>query len=446
MSQFKSTVATLDDADVPSAAGACAATARAMPVRSIVAGTIGNAFEWFDWSVYTTFAVFFGQRFFPSGDTTSSLLSTFAVFAVGFAMRPLGGWAIGSLSDRLGRRVALTISIVMMAGSSLAIALLPTYDAIGVAAPALLVLFRLIQGLAVGGEYAAATTFVAETAPAHQRGFYASWVFFTTALGLLTASALAWLLTHVMSRDTMVAWGWRIPFLLGGLGAIVGFWIRRSVAETPAFLALETRHGGAPKRSLGWLLREHRGATLRLIGLSVLGAFAFYLFTGYLPVYAIQHAGAQPGDAYAASTLGLFVYMLSQPLFGWFSDRFGRRPQLIVFALGYLLFVYPVVMLTGASIFSILLVELFGLLLYGLYSAIAPAVMAELFSTDVRGIGIGAVYNTVVALLGGTTPYLMAWLQSHQRENWFLLYVSAGALVSLVTFCFMPETRGRALK
>nr|WP_232471127.1 MFS transporter [Caballeronia hypogeia] len=416
-----------------------------MPVRSVVAGTIGNAFEWFDWSVYTTFAVFFSHRFFPSGNATSALLSTFAVFAVGFAMRPLGGWAIGTLSDRLGRRAALTVSITMMAGSSLAISLLPTYETIGLAAPALLVLFRLIQGLAVGGEYAAATTFVGETAPAHKRGFFGSWVFFTTALGLLMASALAWILTHLLSREAMSDYGWRIPFFIGGVGALVGFWIRRTVSETPAFLEMEQRREHAPKRSLKWLLREHRTATWRLIGFSVLGAFAFYLFTAYLPVYAIQHAGAEPGTAYAASTIGLLIYMLSQPFFGMLSDRIGRRPQLIVYALGYALFVYPVVLATGASLGSILLVDLFGLLLYGLYSAIAPAVMVEMFSTEVRGVGIGAVYNTVVALLGGTTPYLMAWLQSQHRENWFLLYVSAGAVVSLVTYWIMPETKGRAL-
>jgi MFS transporter, MHS family, alpha-ketoglutarate permease len=444
MSQMKSTAVSLDETLTASLAPDARSKA-SMPVRSVVAGTIGNAFEWFDWSVYTTFAVFFGHKFFPSGNTTSALLSTFAVFAVGFAMRPLGGWAIGTLSDRLGRRTALTLSIVMMAGSSLAIAMLPTYETIGIAAPALLVMFRLVQGLAVGGEYAAATTFVGETSPANRRGFYGSWVFFTTALGLLMASALAWLLTHLLSHDAMTEYGWRIPFFIGGVGAIVGFWIRRSVAETPAFLEMERRREQAPKRSLAWLLREHRVETRRLIGFSVLGAFAFYLFTGYLPVYAIQHAGATPSTAYAATTLGLLIYMLSQPLFGMLSDRIGRRPQLIVYALGYALFVYPVVLATGASVTSILLVDLFGLLLYGMYSAIAPAVMVEMFSTEVRGVGIGTVYNTVVALLGGTTPYLMAWLQSHNRENWFLLYVSAGAVISLITYWLMPETKGRAL-
>ena len=415
-------------------------------VRSVIAGTIGNAFESFDWSVYTTFAIFFSHRFFPEGDNAASTLSALAVFAIGFAMRPIGGWAIGTLSDRLGRRVALTVSIAMMSGSSLAIALLPTYATIGIAAPGLLVLFRLIQGLSVGGEYAAAMTFVTETAPAARRGFFSGFVFFSTALGLLVASALGWLLTRVLSQDAMMSYGWRIPFFIGGIGALVGFLIRRGVEETAAFRDMQARHVAAEHRSLRGLLREHRGATVRLIGISLLGAVAFYLFTSYIPVYAVQRAGARPIDAYAASTIGLVIFTLTQPLFGHLSDRFGRRPQLIVFALGFLLFLYPVVLTTGSSTGSILLVELFGLLLYGLYSSIAPAVMAELFTTEVRGVGIGAVYNTVVALLGGTTPYLMLWLQSHHREHWFLGYVSCIALVSLLTFWFMPETRGQTLR
>lgn len=412
-------------------------------IRSIVAGTIGNAFEWFDWAVYTTFAVYFSSQFFPSNNRATSLLSAFAVFAVGFAMRPLGGWMIGALSDRVGRKTALTISIIMMCGSSLGIGLTPTYATIGIAAPVLLVLFRMLQGLAVGGDYAAATTFLGETAPADRRGFFTSWVFFTTASGFLSASALGWLFTHALSHDDMAAWGWRIPFLIGGAGALVGFYIRHGVAETPAFLEFQRRRENAPRRSLFWLLREHKEAAWRLVGFSILGAFGFYLFVGYLPSYAIENAGASPSDAYEATTIGLAIYMLSQPLFGWLSDKFGRRPQLIIFALGYLLFVYPVFLSTGKSVTSILLVDLFGLLLYGLYSSIAPAATVEMFTTEVRGVGIGAVYNIVVAVVGGTTPYLMAYFQSKGHANWFLIYVAAGAFISLITFWRMPETNGK---
>jgi MHS family alpha-ketoglutarate permease-like MFS transporter len=411
----------------------------------VVAGTIGNALESFDWSVYTAFAIFFGARFFPAGDNAVSTLSALAVFAVGFAMRPIGGWAIGTMSDFLGRRVALAVSIAMMSGSSLAIALLPTYATIGIAAPVLLVLFRLVQGLSVGGEYAAAMTFVTESAPPARRGFLSSFVFFSTALGVLAASALGWLLTRLLPQAAMTSYGWRIPFLLGSLGALVGFWIRRGVDETDAFREMRARRTVTGVRQSLALLRAQRGTLIRIVGMSLLGAVVFYLFTSYIPVYAVQRAGARPVDAYAASTIGLVIFTLTLPLFGYLSDRIGRRPQLIVFALGFLLFVYPIVLSTGASTRSILIVELFGLLLYGLYSSIAPAVMAELLPTEVRGVGIGVVYNSVAALLGGSTPYLMLWLQSRHQEQWFLGYVSLVALISLLSFWFMPETRGKTL-
>ncbi|HEY1610866.1 MAG TPA: MFS transporter [Paraburkholderia sp.] len=419
---------------------------RQSTVRSVIAGTIGNALESFDWSVYSSFAIFFGRHFFPAGDNAASTLSALAVFAVGFAMRPIGGWAIGTLSDLLGRRIALAVSISMMSGSSLAIAILPTYETIGIAAPALLVFFRLVQGLSVGGEYAAAMTFVAESAPPSRRGFLSSFVFFSTALGVLGASALGWVLTRVLPQAAMASYGWRIPFLLGSVGALVGFWIRRGVDETDAFREMRARRSATGFRQSFALLRDQRATLVKIVGMSLLGAVVFYLFTGYIPVYAVQRAGARPVDAYAASTIGLVVFTLMLPLFGYLSDRIGRRPQLIVFALGFVLFAYPIVAATGASMGSILIVELLGLLLYGLYSSIAPAVMAELLPTEVRGVGIGTVYNSVAALLGGTTPYLMLWLQSRHREQWFLGYVCVLAVISLLSFWSIPETRGRTLR
>jgi MHS family alpha-ketoglutarate permease-like MFS transporter len=412
--------------------------------RSIFAGSVGNVVEWFDWSIYTAFAIYFSGQFFPSQNETASLLATFAVFAVGFGMRPLGGWAIGAFSDRHGRRSALTLTIVMMAGSSLLISVLPTYASIGVFAPILMTVLRMLQGLSVGGEYGAATTFLAESAPAARRGFYGSFLFFSIAAGLLLASALAWVMTHYMSRSALESYGWRIPFFIGGLGSVVGWWMRRNVHETTAFEKLR-RRGGVQRRSLWWIWSTHRTAVLRLVGISVLGAFSFYLFISFMPIYAIRHAGAVPTDAFAASTVSIAIFMIAQPFFGALSDRIGRRPQLIVFALGYLLFLYPVVTSIGPSFRSMLLVECFGLLTYGLYSAIAPSIMAELFSTEVRGLGIGAAYNLVVALLGGTTPYLMTWLQSTHHEGWFLGYVCLGALVSLIAYWRMPETRGAEL-
>lgn len=412
---------------------------------SIIAGTVGNAVEAFDWMIYTAFAIYFGKQFFPSDNATVTLLSAFAVFAVGFAMRPLGGWAMGAFADRFGRRSGLMVSILAMAGSSLMIAFLPTYSTIGIAAPIALTALRMLQGLSVGGEYNAATLFLAESAPPARRGFFTSFQFGSVAVGMLLSSALSWGMAHYMTRDAIEAWGWRVPFFIGGCGALLGFWMRRHVAETASFTQLKSQ-GRSNPRSLWWTWTHYPKTVLRLVGITVLGAFSFYLFISFMPVYAIHYAGALPADAFAASTVSIAVFMLSQPLFGALSDRIGRRPQLIVFALGYLFFLYPVVRSIGPSFLSMLLVECFGMLLYGLYTAIAPAIMAELFPTEVRGMGIGAAYNLVVALLGGTTPYLMTAFQARHHEGWFIGYVCLGALISLFTFISMPETVGIQLK
>jgi len=422
-----------------------ASIARQGWTTSILAGTIGNIVESFDWMIYTAFSIYFGKQFFPSDNTTATLLSTFAVFAVGFAMRPLGGWAVGAISDRFGRRGGMMLTIMAMAGSSLLIALLPTYSSIGILAPILLTLLRMLQGLSVGGEYNASTLFIAESAPAKRRGYFTSFQFASVAVGMLMSSGLLWAMTHYMSRSTIEAWGWRIPFFIGGCGALIGLWMRRSIAETSAFKKLK-HEGGIQRRSLWWVWTHHPKPVLRLVGVTVLGAFSFYLFASFMPVYAIHHAGAQPADAFAASTITIAIFMVAQPFFGALSDRIGRRPQLIVFALGYLLFLYPVMHSIGPSFWSMLLVGCFGMLLFGLNSAIAPAVMAELFPTEVRGMGIGAAYNLVVALLGGTTPYLLTILEAHHHEDWFIGYVCVGALIGLITFWRMPETVGIELK
>ncbi|OBY89827.1 MFS transporter [Pseudomonas sp. AU11447] len=423
-----------------------ATSARPIAWRTIIAGSVGNTVEWFDWTVYTAFALYFSHQFFPSDNETTALLASFAVFAIGFAMRPLGGWLIGIFNDRAGRKAALNLTILMMALPSLLISLMPTYASIGIAAPLLMLLARMIQGLSVGGEYGAAATFLAESAPASQRGLYSGFFFASIALGLLFASGLAWVLSQWLSKDQLIDYGWRIPFFIGGLGSLAGFWIRHGVEETAAFRrSHEQRRGQRVEQPLRTLWREHPEAVKRLVGISLLGAFAFYLFVSYLPVHAIRTLGVEPGTAYAASSLALVVFMISQPLFGWLSDRIGRRPQLIVFALGYAALLYPVVRSMSASFASILAVELFGLLLYGLYSAIAPAIKSELFSTDIRALGIGLPYNLVVAIFGGTTPYLMTWLQSRGHEQWFLVYVSVMAVITLVAFVRMPETRGKDL-
>lgn len=409
--------------------------------KVILAGTVGNAVEWFDWTIYATFAVFFSKQFFPDDDPTASLLATFAIFAVGFFMRPLGGVVLGIFSDRYGRKAALAATIIMMAGGSLLIGISPTYSTIGILAPVILVLARLLQGLSLGGEFASAATYLSEMAPDNKRGFYSSFMFFSAAIGILLASSLAWLLTTVLTDQQMNDFGWRIPFIIGAMGGLVGIWIRRSVPDSQM-----TKDKEKVKNPLFVLFKTYPKETLRIVGISILTTFAFYIFVIYVPSYAINFLEAEPKVAFAANTIALVVFMLSQPLFGWLSDKFGRRPQLILFALGYLLFFYPMIKWMDNSFNSILIVELFGLLLYALYTSIGPAVMSEQFPTEVRAIGIGAPYNLVVAILGGTTPYILTWSQSIGKQDYFYFMVLVGAILTLVTFIRMPETVGKKLE
>ena len=224
-------------------------------------------------------------------------------------------------------------------------------------------------------------------APSNRRGFYSSFVFFSAAVGILAASAVGWALTSTLTKPEMAAWGWRIPFLLGALGGLAGLWIRRSIPETEAFS--HSKKAGVEKQPLRTLLREHPVEVLRIVGFSILTTFAFYIFVAYVPTYAIRQVHADPKTAFAANTVALIVFMLVQPLFGALSDRIGRKPQLIVFAAGYLIFFYPLMTTLGPSFGSILAVELFGLVLYSMYTSIAPAIMSEQFPTSVRAVGIG---------------------------------------------------------
>ena len=409
--------------------------------KVILAGTVGNAIEWFDWTIYATFAVFFAKQFFPSDDPTASLLATFAIFAVGFFMRPLGGIVLGIFSDRYGRKAALAATIIMMAGGSLMIGLSPTYESIGIFAPIILVLARLLQGLSLGGEFASAATYLSEMAPKHKRGFYSSFMFFSSAIGILMASGLAWALTSALTETQMSEYGWRIPFILGAIGGLVGMWIRKSVPDSEM-----THKKESVKNPLAVLIKRHPKETLRIVGISILTTFAFYIFVVYVPTYAIKVLGAEPQTAFAANTVGLIIFILCQPVFGWLSDKIGRKPQLIVFAAGYLVFFYPIIKWMDGTFASILLVELFGLVLYALYTAIGPAVMSEQFPTEVRAVGIGAPYNLMVALLGGTTPYVLTWLQSIGKQDYFYFMVLVGALLTLITFIKMPETAGKGLE
>jgi MFS transporter, MHS family, alpha-ketoglutarate permease len=428
----------------PTGPAPTATGAQRRPVRQLVAASIGNAVEWYDWYAYSFLAVYFSVQVFPTetGDPLVPLLSSFAVFAVGFFMRPLGGLLLGSVADRIGRRNALTVTILMMGGGSLLMAVLPTYAQVGVLAPALLVLARLVQGLSIGGEFAAATTFLIESAPPGRRGFFASFQYVSTTIGQLIASGLTALLAVVLLEADMASWGWRVPFVVGAVLALVGFWIRRGAEEThPAHADI-----AAGKRPpLLEALRRYPRQSLLIGGVTVAGTVTYYTWTTYFPTYAQVNAGFSAEEALLAGTLSLAFFAVIQPLGGMLSDRYGRKPSLIVFAAGFVIGVVPLLGLIGSSFASLLLVQCAGMVLLTGYTSIAAALNAELFPGRVRAAGIGFPYSLTVALFGGTAPYVATYLTSVGRPTWFPYYVVLLSLVGLVVYLRLPETAHRPL-
>lgn len=294
------------------------------PVRQLLAASVGNAVEWYDWYAYTFLATYIADQVFPESADNSlvPLLSTFAVFAVGFFMRPVGGLLMGAIADRRGRRAALTVTILLMGGSSLLVGLTPTYAAAGVLAPVVLVLARLLQGLSVGGEFAASTTFLVESARPGRRGLFSSFQYVSTTAGQLVASGIATLLVDTLSEERMNGWGWRVPFVFGAVLSLVGFWIRQGAQETRS-----SAQQRAPRPALFEALRRHPRESLLICGITAGGTIAYYTWTSYLPTYAELNAGVAKSDALLAGTISLAFFGLLQPLGGLLSDRFGADPR-----------------------------------------------------------------------------------------------------------------------
>ncbi|MFF4580021.1 MFS transporter [Streptomyces sp. NPDC001389] len=412
------------------------------PLRQLLAASVGNAVEWYDWYAYTFLATHIARQVFPSGadDSLVPLLSTFAVFAVGFFMRPVGGLLMGAIADRRGRRTALTVTILLMGGSSLLVALTPAYTAVGVLSPVVLVAARLLQGLSVGGEFAASTTFLVESAGPGRRGLFSSFQYVSTTLGQLAASGLAALLVATLAEDAMNGWGWRVPFLLGAVLSLAGFWIRRGAEET-----LAARPAAAPRPGLLDALRHHPGASLLIAGITAGGTLAYYTWTSYLPTYAELETGIAKRDALLAGTLSLAFFALLQPIGGLLSDRFGRKPPLLFFGLGFALLVVPLLRALDGSFASLLLVQCAGMVLLTGFTSVSAAVNAEVFPARVRAAGIGFPYSLTVALFGGTAPYIGTLLQDVGRPGLFPWYVAVLCLCSSVVYLRLPESAHRTL-
>jgi MHS family alpha-ketoglutarate permease-like MFS transporter len=408
-------------------------------VANVLRGSIGNLIEWYDWYAYTAFSIYFASAFFPKGDQTAQLLNTAAVFAVGFLMRPLGGWLLGRYADRRGRRAALTLSVSLMALGSLMIALTPSFSTIGVAAPILLVTARLLQGLSVGGEYSTSATYLSEVASTGKRGFYSSFQYVTLTAGQLLALGVQIVLQQVLSRAEMQSWGWRIAFVVGATGAIIVMYLRRGMDESESF-----QREGQTSETRGSLraLLQYPKECLLVVGLTLGGTVAFYTYTTYLQKFMINTSGIDEATVSWINFLALLVFVVIQPLAGGLSDRIGRRPLLLGFGVLGAVGTVPLLSTLASTSEAVpaFLLMLGGLVIVTGYTSINAIVKAELFPTRIRALGVGLPYALTVAIFGGTAEYVALGLKSAGHESWFYWYVSGCVLISLIVYGSMRET------
>jgi MFS transporter, MHS family, dicarboxylic acid transporter PcaT len=406
-------------------------------IFAIVAASSGNLVEWFDFYVYAFTAIYFASAFFPKSDPTAQLLNTAGVFAAGFLMRPLGGWLFGRIGDRRGRKTAMLISVVMMCAGSLLIAVLPTYAVIGAWAPALLLAARLLQGVSVGGEYGSTATYMSEIALRGMRGFLSSFQYVTLIGGQLLAVLVIVVLQQLLDEAQLKAWGWRIPFVVGAIVAVVALFLRRTLHETSTEQTRASKDAG----SVMGVLRGHRAAFLTVLGYTAGGSLIFYTFTTYMQKYLVNSAGMSIRTASNVMTICLFIFMCLQPLFGALSDRIGRRSNMMLFgALGAIATV-PILttlhhvrspLAAGALI-------VLALAIVSFYTSVSAIVKSELFPAEVRAMGVGLAYAIANAVFGGSAEYVALGLKSLGNESLFYWYVSAMMVVAFLVSLRLPR-------
>ncbi|OMH31484.1 MFS transporter [Tersicoccus sp. Bi-70] len=415
--------------------------------RVVGASFIGNFVEWFDYAVYGYLAAVIGAVFFPESDRQTQLLSTFAIFAISFIVRPIGGFFWGSIGDRIGRRAALSWSILIMSVATFCIGLLPTYALVGVLAPLLLLLVRVVQGFSASGEYAGASAFLVEYAPANRRGIYAAVVPASTAAGLLLGSLLAALLTATLSSAQLSEWGWRLPFLLAAPMGLIGRYIRTRLEDTPAFRHLAEKDDAvkAPARAM---FRDHWRTLLLAAGAVLLNAVGFYVILSYMPTYLAEEIGLDATASFLATSIALLTYIGFIFLTGALSDRYGRKRVLIAASICFVVFTVPAFMLLGTGNFlAILVVEVFLGAMLTLNDGTLPSFLAELFPTTVRYSGFAVSFNLSNALFGGTAPFVATWLIGQTHNDLAPgFYLMAAAVVSLAAVLCARETSRTPLR
>jgi MFS transporter, MHS family, alpha-ketoglutarate permease len=405
---------------------------------NVMRGSLGNLIEWYDWYAYAAFSIYFAGVFFPSANPTAQLLNTAGIFAVGFLVRPLGGWLFGRYADRYGRRASLTLSVTLMGIGSLGIAVLPGYAQIGTLAPILLVVARLLQGLSLGGEYGTSATYLSEVATPRRRGFYSSFQYVTLTGGQLLALGVQIILQQLLTPEQLHSWGWRIAFIVGAAAAVTVMWLRRTMDESENFELANDEDG---ERGTLRILFEYPRECLTVVGLTLGGTIAFYTFTTYMQKFMINTTGLPKEQVTWINFGALVIFVGLQPIVGAVSDRVGRRPILIAFGIGATLCTVP--LLTAVAHADSAL-SAFGLMMIGLvivsgYTSINAVVKAELFPARIRALGVGLPYALTVAIFGGTTEYVALWLKNAGHEGWFFFYVAGAACISLLVYVFMGE-------
>jgi MFS transporter, MHS family, dicarboxylic acid transporter PcaT len=406
-------------------------------VLAIMAASSGNLVEWFDFYVYAFSSLYFAPAFFPKSDPTAQLLNTAGVFAAGFLMRPIGGWLFGRIADRHGRKRSLVLSVALMCLGSLAIACLPGYATIGAGAPLLLLLARLLQGLSVGGEYGATATYMSEVARAGRRGLYSSFQYFTLIGGQLLAVLVLVALERFLSQDELRAWGWRIPFLVGALTAVLALLLRGGLHETHSDEARGHAHAG----SLAGLARAHPRAFLAVFGYTAGGSLYFYAFTTYMQKHLVQAVGLGIPTASRVMSGALLVFMLLQPLCGALSDRIGRRRSMLAFSSLALCATVPIfrALESGRGVWAAFALIVAALAIASLYTSVAGIVKAEMFPPEVRALGVGFAYALGNAIFGGSAEYVALFLRSRGHEDAFAYYVTAMMAVFLAISWTLPR-------
>ncbi|MFC5409432.1 MFS transporter [Larkinella bovis] len=401
------------------------------PIKSIVGGSIGNLIEWYDWYTYSVFSMYFAGAFFPEEDATAQLLNTAGIFAIGFLMRPLGGWLLGAYADRQGRKAALTLSVLLMCLGSLLIALAPGYHQIGILAPSLLVVARLIQGLSVGGEYGTVATYLSEIAPDGRKGLYSSFQYVSTTLGqLLALGVLLALQRFFLTAEQLEAWGWRIPFLIGTALALLALLLRQNLSETTDFIKNRPNAGRAGTfRELG----KYRKETALVVGLTIGLTVSYYTFTTYIQKFLVNTAGFSKSDSTVITLVSLTLFMLVQPLAGWLGDRFGTKRMMIIYGVLGILTTYPLLMWLqnpGGISQAIGLITV-ALVILSLATSVSAIIKAELFPVAVRTLGVSLPYALTVAVFGGSAEYVALLFKQVGYANWFYGYITFCLLLTL---------------